>query len=86
MTMHNHGDSSLYRRFRHARDDDGYATVAAAEGLSRGDLPCPVAQRIAGLNHASVVSCRTDNRDVLLEVTAGVSVTSAHAKARAGPV
>lgn len=124
MTMHKHGGSNLYRRSRHARDDDGYATVAAigiilaiaavalalvgvashivarhqaqlaadmaavaaAEGLSQGDLPCPVAQRIAGLNHASVVSCRIDNRDVLLEVTAGVSVTSAHAKARAGPV
>ncbi|UQV57998.1 flp pilus-assembly TadE/G-like family protein [Corynebacterium pseudodiphtheriticum] len=124
MTMHKHGGSSLYRRSRHARDDDGYATVAAigiilaiaavalalvgvashvvarhqaqlaadmaavaaAEGLSQGDLPCPVAQRIAGLNHASVVSCRIDNRDVLLEVTAGVSVTNAHAKARAGPV
>ena len=124
MTMHKHGGSSLYRRSRHARDDDGYATVAAigiimaiaavalalvgvashivarhqaqlaadmaavaaAEGLSQGDLPCPVAQRIAGLNHASVVSCQADNRDVLLEVTAGVSVTSAHAKARAGPV
>lgn len=62
------------------------AAVAGAESLARGHPACPEAQRIAAANHARVSSCRIEHRDVLVEVTAGVSAASAHAKARAGPL
>lgn len=62
------------------------AAVAGAEAFARGKPPCPAAQETAEANHATVDSCRTDNRDVLVEVTAGISVTSASARARAGPL
>ena len=62
------------------------AAVAGAEAFARGKPPCPVAREIAEANHAAVDSCRADNHDVLVEVTAGISVTSASARARAGPL
>ncbi|MDK4326537.1 flp pilus-assembly TadE/G-like family protein [Corynebacterium propinquum] len=62
------------------------AAVAGAEAFARGEPPCPAARETAEANHATVDSCRTDNRDVLVEVTAGVSVTSASARGRAGPL
>lgn len=62
------------------------AAVAGAEAFARGKPPCAVAREIAEANHAAVDSCRADNHDVLVEVTAGISVTSASARARAGPL
>lgn len=62
------------------------AAVAAAESLARGHPACPAAERIATANHATLNSCRVGHRDVLVEVTAGISVTRAQAQARAGPI
>jgi secretion/DNA translocation related TadE-like protein len=66
------------------------AALAGAAGLQQGGDACGAAGRIAGANHARLISCRVQGEDVSVEVT----VTGPRwlgqdqdlsARARAGP-
>ncbi len=68
------------------------ADLAALAGAGRAQTgagaaqACTEAGRVAGLNHATLMSCSVDGSDVLLVVSVDASLTGqAIARSRAGP-